>query len=176
MEKKPFVTKSQVEEIVKTYPTPFHLYDEKGIRENAKKVKEAFAWNPGFREYFAVKATPNPYILKILQEYDMGCDCSSYTELMLAKSCHLKIWSQHSPNGMNGTAAFPILLLQFDKEQLCTGCFHTSYCLFAKCFLRKQSLHCNISLFRALPYSGLCFQISVYKFTDCHLSVHDIYK
>ena len=64
MEKKPFVTKSQVEEIVKTYPTPFHLYDEKGIRENAKKVKEAFAWNPGFREYFAVKATPNPYILK----------------------------------------------------------------------------------------------------------------
>ena len=70
MEKKPFVTKSQVEEIVKTYPTPFHLYDEKGIRENAKKVKEAFAWNPGFREYFAVKATPNPYILKILQEYD----------------------------------------------------------------------------------------------------------
>lgn len=87
MEKKPFVTKSQVEEIVKTYPTPFHLYDEKGIRENAKKVKEAFAWNPGFREYFAVKATPNPYILKILQEYDMGCDCSSYTELMLAKSC-----------------------------------------------------------------------------------------
>ena len=62
MEKKPFVTKSQVEEIVKTYPTPFHLYDEKGIRENAKKVKEAFAWNPGFREYFAVKATPNPLI------------------------------------------------------------------------------------------------------------------
>ena len=71
MEKKPFVTKSQVEEIVKTYPTPFHLYDEKGIRENAKAVKEAFAWNPNFREYFAVKATPNPYILKILQDYDM---------------------------------------------------------------------------------------------------------
>ena len=89
MEKKPFVTKSQVEEIVKTYPTPFHLYDEKGICENAKKVKEAFAWNPGFREYFAVKATPNPYILKILQEYDMGCDCSSYTELTLAKSVDL---------------------------------------------------------------------------------------
>ena len=59
MEKKPFVTKEQVEEIVKKYPTPFHIYDEKGIRENARKVKEAFAWNPGFREYFAVKATPN---------------------------------------------------------------------------------------------------------------------
>ena len=86
MEKKPFVTKSQVEEIVKTYPTPFHLYDEKGIRENAKKVKEAFAWNPGFREYFAVKATPNPFILNILKEYDCGCDCASQTELMLADS------------------------------------------------------------------------------------------
>lgn len=87
MKKTPFVTKEQVEEIVKTYPTPFHLYDEKGIRANAKAVKEAFAWNKGFREYFAVKATPNPFILKILQEYDCGCDCSSYTELMLAKSC-----------------------------------------------------------------------------------------
>ena len=67
MSKKPFVTKSQIEEIVKTYPTPFHLYDEKGIRENAKAVKEAFSWNPGFREYFAVKATPNPFLLKILK-------------------------------------------------------------------------------------------------------------
>ena len=77
---------------------------------------------------------------------------------------------------MNGTKSFSIFLLQLDKKQLSIGCFHTSYCLFAKCFLRKQSLHCNISLFRALPYSGLCFQISVYKFTDCHMSVHDIYK
>ena len=57
MNKKPFVTKEQIEEIAKTYPTPFHLYDEKGIRENAKRVKEAFSWNPGFREYFAIKAT-----------------------------------------------------------------------------------------------------------------------
>ena len=87
MKKTPFVTKEQVEEIVKSYPTPFHLYDEKGIRNNAKAVKEAFAWNKGFREYFAVKATPNPFILNILKEYDCGCDCSSYTELMLAKSC-----------------------------------------------------------------------------------------
>ena len=86
MKKEPFVTKEQVEEIVKTYPTPFHLYDEKGIRENAKAVKEAFAWNPGFREYFAVKATPNPFILNILKEYDCGCDCASQTELMLADS------------------------------------------------------------------------------------------
>ena len=69
MEKKPFVTKEQVEEIVKKYPTPFHIYDEKGIRENARKVKEAFAWNPGFREYFAVKATPNPFLINILREY-----------------------------------------------------------------------------------------------------------
>ena len=84
MSKKPFVTKEQVEEIVKTYPTPFHLYDEKGIRENAKALKEAFAWNPGYKEYFAVKATPNPFLLQILQEYGCGCDCSSYTELLMS--------------------------------------------------------------------------------------------
>ena len=67
MEKKPFVTKEQVEQIVKTYPTPFHIYDEAGIRKNAEAVKEAFSWNKGFREYFAVKATPNPYIMDILK-------------------------------------------------------------------------------------------------------------
>ena len=78
------MTKEQVEEIVKTYPTPFHLYDEKGIRENAKALKEAFAWNPGYKEYFAVKATPNPFLLQILKEYGCGCDCSSYTELLMS--------------------------------------------------------------------------------------------
>lgn len=83
--KKPFVTKEQIEEIVKTYPTPFHIYDEKGIRENARKLKQAFSWNPGFKEYFAVKATPNPTILKILKEEGCGCDCSSYTELLMAE-------------------------------------------------------------------------------------------
>ena len=88
MKKETFVTKAQLEEIVKKYPTPFHLYDEAGIRKNAQAVKEAFAWNPGFREYFAVKATPNPYILDILKDYDCGCDCSSLTELMLAQSQH----------------------------------------------------------------------------------------
>ncbi len=85
MNKKPFVTQEQLKEIVKKYPTPFHLYDEKGIRENAKAVKEAFSWNPGFREYFAVKATPNPYLIKILNEYGCGTDCSSMTELMLSQ-------------------------------------------------------------------------------------------
>lgn len=90
MEKKPFVTKEQVEEIVKKYPTPFHIYDEKGIRENARKVKEAFAWNPGFREYFAVKATPNPFLINILREYGCGTDCSSKTELMLSKTIGCK--------------------------------------------------------------------------------------
>ncbi|WP_432630093.1 diaminopimelate decarboxylase [Brotaphodocola sp.] len=84
MEKKPFVTKEQLEEIAKTYPTPFYLYDEKGIRENAKRLKEAFAWNPGYKEYFAVKATPNPYILQILKDYGCGTDCSSATELMMS--------------------------------------------------------------------------------------------
>ena len=87
MEKKTFVTKEQVDEIVKTYPTPFHLYDEKGIRENARRLNKAFSWNKGFKEYFAVKAEPNPYIMKILQEEGCGADCSSYTELMLSEAC-----------------------------------------------------------------------------------------
>lgn len=85
MNKKPFVTKEQLVEIVKQYPTPFHLYDEKGIRENARKLKQAFAWNPGFKEYFAVKATPNPTILRILKEEGCGTDCSSLTELMMSE-------------------------------------------------------------------------------------------
>ena len=84
--KKTFVTKEQVEQIVEKYPTPFHLYDEKGIRENVKALKEAFSWNKGFREYFAVKATPNPFLIKILNEYGCGCDCSSMTELMLSEA------------------------------------------------------------------------------------------
>ena len=71
-EKKTFVTLEQLKEIDKTYPTPYHLYDEKGIRDNAKRLKEAFAWNKGYREYFAVKATPNPYILNILKEYGLS--------------------------------------------------------------------------------------------------------
>ena len=86
MSKMPFVSKEQIEEIVKSYPTPFHIYDEKGIRENAKAVKEAFAWNKGFKEYFAVKANPNPRLIQILNEYGFGCDCSSKTELMLSKA------------------------------------------------------------------------------------------
>lgn len=84
MEKKPFITKEKIEEIVKKYPTPFHIYDEQGIRENARRLKAAFAWNRGFREYFAVKATPNPFIMEILMEEGCGFDCSSYTELMLS--------------------------------------------------------------------------------------------
>ena len=85
MEQKPLVTKEQIEEIVKTYPTPFHIYDEKGIRENAKRLKEAFSWNKGYKEYFAVKATPNPFLIDILKEYDCGVDCSSMTELYMAE-------------------------------------------------------------------------------------------
>ncbi|MBN1115512.1 MAG: diaminopimelate decarboxylase [Oligoflexia bacterium] len=84
--KKPFVTHAQLKEIVKKYPTPFHLYDEKGIRENARRLKKAFAWNRNFKEYFAVKATPNPVILKILREEGCGVDCSSYTELLMSES------------------------------------------------------------------------------------------
>ena len=84
MKKVPFVTKEQIEEISKTYPTPFHIYDEKGIRENARLLKKAFAWNKGFKEYFAVKATPNPHILQVLKEEGAGVDCSSLTELMMS--------------------------------------------------------------------------------------------
>lgn len=90
MKKETFVTKEQIEEIVKTYPTPFHIYDEKGIRENAKALKEAFAWNKGYKEFFAVKATPNPFLINILREYGCGCDCSSYTELMLSDAIGVK--------------------------------------------------------------------------------------
>ena len=85
--KTPFVTKAQLDAITARYPTPFHIYDEAGIRENARRLKAAFAWNPGFREYFAVKATPTPAILKLLHEEGCGCDCSSLTELMLAQRC-----------------------------------------------------------------------------------------
>ncbi len=90
MEKKAFVTKEMVEDIVKKYPTPFHIYDEKGIRENAKALKEAFSWNKGYKEYFAVKATPNPFLINILRDYGCGTDCSSYTELMLSDAIGLK--------------------------------------------------------------------------------------
>lgn len=88
--KTPFVTKAQLDEIIKTYPTPFHIYDEKGIRENARRLNKAFAWNPGYREYFAVKATPTPGILKILKEEGCGADCSSYTELQLSNRCGMR--------------------------------------------------------------------------------------
>lgn len=87
MEKRPFVTREQILAIAEKFPTPFHLYDEKGIRENARRLHQAFAWNPGFKEYFAVKATPNPFILKILREEGCGTDCSSATELMLSEGC-----------------------------------------------------------------------------------------
>ncbi|MCL2093353.1 MAG: diaminopimelate decarboxylase [Treponema sp.] len=84
--KTPFVTKSKIDEITSIYPTPFHLYDEKGIRDNAKELHRAFEWNPSFKEYFAIKATPNPVILKILKEEGCGVDCSSLTELMMAEA------------------------------------------------------------------------------------------
>ena len=90
MKKEAFVTKEQIEEIARTYPTPFHIYDEKGIRANAQALKEAFSWNKGFKEYFAVKATPNPFLIDILREYGCGCDCSSMTELMLSNAMGVK--------------------------------------------------------------------------------------
>ena len=85
--KKPFVTLDQLQTITQQYPTPFHLYDEKGIRDTARALYKAFSWNPGYREFFAVKATPNPQILKILKEEGCGTDCSSLTELMMSDRC-----------------------------------------------------------------------------------------
>lgn len=84
--KKPFVSKERMEEIIEEYPTPFYLYDEAKIRKTAQDLQQAFAWNKGFKEYFAVKATPNPTILQILQQEGCGVDCSSMTELMMAKA------------------------------------------------------------------------------------------
>lgn len=89
MKKTPFLTLEKAQEIKAQIPTPFHVYDEAGIRANARALKEAFSWNKGFKEYFAVKATPNPYILKVLHEEGCGCDCSSYTELLLAEAIGL---------------------------------------------------------------------------------------
>jgi diaminopimelate decarboxylase len=102
MKKTPFVTRDKIEEIVKDHPTPFHIYDEAGIRRTAQAVKDAFAWNEGFREYFAVKATPNPYIMKIMQDYDFGFDCSSEAELVLsdvvgADGAHIMFTSNETP-------------------------------------------------------------------------------
>ena len=81
--KKPFVTLEKAQELIREYPTPFHLYDEKGIRENARRLREAFSWNPGFKEYFAVKANPNPFLINILKEEGCGqpsfCMHSSFT-------------------------------------------------------------------------------------------------
>ncbi|MCH5206762.1 MAG: diaminopimelate decarboxylase [Oscillospiraceae bacterium] len=110
--KKPFVTKEQIDEIVKSYPTPFHIYDEKGIRENARALKAAFAWNKGFREYFAVKATPNPFIMKVLQEEGCGFDCSSYTELLLSDEVGAKqqdiMFSSNATPDMDFKKAFEL--------------------------------------------------------------------
>jgi len=84
--KKPFLSLEKVKEIETQYKTPFHIYDEAGIRENARKLMKAFSWNKGFREYFAVKATPNPFILKILKEEGCGADCSSMSELIMSEA------------------------------------------------------------------------------------------
>ena len=83
--KRPFISREKLKQITETYPTPFHLYDEAGIRQTARALHQAFSWNPGFKEYFAIKATPNPAILKILKEEGCGVDCASYVELLMAQ-------------------------------------------------------------------------------------------
>lgn len=88
--KRPFASAQRLREIAAEFPTPFHLYDERGIRENARQLQQAFAWNPGFKEYFAVKANPNPVILNILKEEGCGVDCATSTELLLAEAMGFK--------------------------------------------------------------------------------------
>lgn len=78
-------SKQQLETITETYPTPFHIYDERGIREYARKFTSAFSWNRGFKEFYAIKSAPNPYLMKIMREEGFGIDCSSYAELVLAE-------------------------------------------------------------------------------------------
>ena len=109
--KTPFVTKETLEAAAARYPTPFHIYDEKGIRENARRLRAAFAWSPGFREYFAVKATPTPAILKILHEEGCGCDCSSLAELALAEGC-----------GITGEEGIMFSSNNTTKEEFQTAC------------------------------------------------------
>lgn len=86
MRKTSFLTLEKAQEIIRQIPTPFHIYDEKGIRQRARELNKAFSWNKGFKEFFAVKATPNPFLLQILHEEGCGCDCASYTELLLAEA------------------------------------------------------------------------------------------
>jgi diaminopimelate decarboxylase len=84
--KVPF-TQKQIEDVIKDFPTPFHIYLESGIRQNARKLINAFSWVDGFKEYFAVKAAPNPYLMKIVQQEGIGADCSSFPELLLSEKC-----------------------------------------------------------------------------------------
>ena len=100
--KLPF-SKEQIEKIIETYPTPFHIYDEKAIRKNARYFKNAFSWNEGFKEYYAIKASPNPYLMKILREEGFGIDCSSDAELELASrvgmsGCEIILTSNNTPD------------------------------------------------------------------------------
>ncbi|HEM4251484.1 TPA: diaminopimelate decarboxylase [Streptococcus suis] len=90
MTKTPFVSKEVLETITEQFPTPFHLYDEKGIREKARALNAAFSWNKGFKEYFAVKATPTPAILKILQEEGCGVDCATDVEVLMSEKLGFK--------------------------------------------------------------------------------------
>ena len=84
------ISKDKLQEIIAKYPTPFHIYDEQAIRNNMRRLFKAFSWAPAFKEYFAVKAAPNPTLLKILSEEGAGADCSSLAELLLSEMAGIK--------------------------------------------------------------------------------------
>ena len=98
-------SKEQLEKIIAVYPTPFHIYDEKAMRENARRFIKAFSWNEGFKEYYAIKAAPNPYLMKILREEGFGIDCSSETRPANRTDSALRDlqerWSPHSDGRQN---------------------------------------------------------------------------
>ena len=156
MEKKPFVTLEQLKEIEKTYPTPYHIYDEKGFMENARKVNEAFSWNKGFREYFAVKAEPNPFIIKKLKEVGCGVDCSSYTELMIAdklgfRDDEIMFSSNETPEGEFGYCAKLGGIINLDDIKLVGN--HNlqnimiAICIAKKCDVKNEIINQEIASF-----------------------------
>ena len=133
LEKIPFVTEEKAREIAAKYPTPFYLYDEKGIIDNVESLKKAFAWNKGYKEYFAVKATPTPFLVKLLHQHGCGCDCSSKTELMIAKTLGIRgdeimFSSNDTPveeftycNGLGGIINLDDITQIAKVEQACGG-------------------------------------------------------
>ena len=145
--KHPFVTKDQLVSIAERYPTPFHLYDEAGIRANVEAVLDAFSWNLGFKEYFAVKANPNPRLISILAEYGCGCDCSSDTELMICDA--LGIRGSNRPQKIVPFLVVAVLAVAFDLVQV------------VGMFLERGLFGVTFDVIFDLLFMGVCVYLAV---------------